>query len=110
MAVIVTPATRHQTQYSFAAAQSNGLKIQVGTLAFDDSYPTGGESLSFNGITDVLFASFTDTAGYYLSYDDSAGKVVVYEAGADGAALDEVGNTTDLSTSLAAVQYLVIGT
>lgn len=109
MAVTVTPETRQQTQYSFRGAQANGMKLQIGTLAFDASYPTGGESVAFTGISDVLFIAFNDTAGYVLTYDDSAGKVVVYEAGADGAALDEVANATDLSTALAAVQYLAIG-
>ena len=39
----------------------------------------------------------TETSGYVAQYDYSNEKVEVYEAGADGAALDEVADTTNLS-------------
>jgi len=36
--------------------------------------------------------------GYVAEYDYSGEKLVLYEAGADGAALDEVADTTDVSS------------
>ena len=75
-------------------------KFNIKRIQFDDSYPTGGESLTAGdlGFTDIHAVMIdTETSGYVAQYDYSNSKVEVYEAGADGAALDEVANTTDLS-------------
>jgi hypothetical protein len=38
-----------------------------------------------------------ENSGYVAQYDYSNEKVILYEAGSDGAILDEVANTTDVS-------------
>ena len=83
-----------------AIAGGTPSKFTIKRIQFDSSYPTGGESLTagdlgFTAIHAVMID--TETSGYVAQYDYSNEKVEVYEAGADGAALDEVGNTTDLS-------------
>ena len=83
-----------------AIAGGTPSKFTIKRIQFDSSYPTGGEALTagdlgFTAIHAVMID--TDTSGYVAQYDYSNEKDEVYEAGADGAALDEVGNTTDLS-------------
>ena len=83
-----------------AIAGGTPSKFTIKRIQFDSSYPTGGEALTagdlgFTAIHAIMID--TETSGYVAQYDYSNEKVEVYEAGADGAALDEVGNTTDLS-------------
>ena len=94
---ITTPSGAHT-----GAAISGGTasKFTIKRIQFDDSYPTGGESLTagdlgFTAIHAVLID--TESSGFIAQYDYTNEKVEVYEAGADEAALDEVGNTDDLS-------------
>jgi len=78
----------------------DGSSLITGTITMDSSYPTGGESLA------SLFATYLSSVvhlqaglngGYVPEWDSANGKLLVFEAGADGAALDEVADTTDLS-------------
>lgn len=73
------------------------------TIAFDSSYPTGGESLS---LADMGFVSSVDivqvepTLGYVFTYDYTNKKLIAYYGdnnNASDGALIEVPNTTDLS-------------
>lgn len=70
-------------------------------LNMDSSYPTGGEALTANLLTLGTITSVVsvrnDGGGYVPQYDDDTGKILMFEAGADAAALDEVTDTTDLS-------------
>ena len=75
-------------------------KYVIKRILFDSSYATGGESLTptqlgFDSLHIMLTSS--EDNGYVAEYDYSGEKLVLYEAGADGAALDEVANTTDVS-------------
>jgi len=59
----------------------NGVRFAIGTIAFDSSYPTGGEALAkealgFSG--EIAGAVFAPTAGYLFSYDLSNEKVIAY--------------------------------
>tara|TARA_R100000234_G_C4849208_1_gene114401 strand:+ start:90 stop:425 length:336 start_codon:yes stop_codon:yes gene_type:complete len=77
-------------------------KFTIKRVQFDSSYPTGGESLSaadlgFTALHMVIVQA-ESTLGYVAQYDYTNEKIEVYEAGADGAALDEVANTTNLSS------------
>ena len=77
-----------------------GSRFVIKRIQFDDSYPSGGEpltpgALGFKSIHVVL--AHGEDSGYVPQYDYTNEKMAVYEAGADGAALDEVANTTDLS-------------
>ena len=94
---ITTPSGAHTGP---AVSGGTPSKFTIKRIQFDDSSPTGGESLTAGdlGFTDIHAVMIdTETSGYVAQYDYSNSKVEVYEAGADGAALDEVGNTTDLS-------------
>lgn len=89
-------------------------KVIYGTIAFDSSYPTGGEALSLAtiGLDDRLdFITFEPTGGYVFIYDHTNKKVKVlmadYDAVADGP-LVEVADTTDLS-ALTAVRFRAEG-
>lgn len=85
-------------------------KIVTGNIAFDSSYPTGGEALDLSAKlpTKVAAVLFDGMGGYVPQYDYANKKVLMYEAGADGAALDEVADTTDLS-ALTTVRFVAIG-
>lgn len=86
----------------------------VGNFAFDSSYPTGGESLTYQNLgftSRVDWINFESSGGYVFKYDRANQKVLAYyadyDAVADGA-LIQVPNTTDLS-SLTAVRFFAIG-
>ena len=94
---ITTPSGAHT-----GAAISGGTacKFTIKRILFDDSYPTGGESVTAGdlGFTAIhMVVCDTESSGYVAQYDYSNEKIEIYEAGADAAALDEVANTTDLS-------------
>lgn len=75
-------------------------KFTIKRIQLDDSYPTGGESLTAAnlGMTALhIVICDTESSGYVAQYDYTNSKIEVYEAGADAAALDEVADTTDLS-------------
>lgn len=102
-------ASRQQTQYSLNAHAVNGQKQQIGTITFDGgTYVTGGIAFTVAAIpaTKLSFIEFNPVDGYLISYDYDAGKVQVWEAGADGAALDEFTNGEAISL---VTRYLAIG-
>lgn len=88
-------------------------RLVIGTLALDDSYPTGGEAVAIAGIEtiDKLFAS---GYGYVYEWDRAAQKLEVRQQTdpADGGGADvplvEVGSTDDLSAVVAA-PFIAIG-
>jgi len=75
-------------------------KYVIKRILFDSSYATGGEALTATTLgfesLHIMLCSSEDN-GYVAQYDYSGEKLALYEAGADGAALDEVANTTDVS-------------
>lgn len=97
-----------------------GYKAVVKTVAFDNSYPTGGEQLGSAataaagaaalGLSTVLFLHASSTSGYTFEYD-YAGKLLAYYGNNDAAdgPLIEVPNATDLS-AVTGVRILAIGT
>lgn len=105
-----TKAVQHNTNTSLNSAVSKNMHIEVGTVAFDSSYPTGGEALSFEGFTPTA-VMFQSSGGYVFSWDSTNNKVLAYRADydavADGA-LIQVANATNLA-ALTAVQYIAIG-
>lgn len=73
------------------------------SVAFDNSYPTGGEAVSDVQLGFSLKPDFVEIppkSGYVFEYDAAAKKIKVYveEAVAAGGPLVEVANLTDLST------------
>lgn len=68
-------------------------------ITFDSSYPTGGEALDLTEyVSNIDTANIEVSGGYVFAYDRTNKKVLAYEAGADGTALDEVANATNLSS------------
>ena len=77
------------------------LKMKIYDITFDSSYPTNGEGFTPSdvGMRDFESVCFSgDSSGYVPQFDYTNEKIKMYEAGADGAALDEVANGTDLSS------------
>lgn len=83
-------------------------------ITLDSSYPTGGEACDFTSLADfasvdlVVPLNSSSANGYVPQWDSTNSKLMMYEAGADAAALDEVANTTDLSAETVVV--MVFGT
>tara|TARA_R100000988_G_C3948660_1_gene139923 strand:- start:62 stop:373 length:312 start_codon:yes stop_codon:yes gene_type:complete len=70
-------------------------------ITFDSSYPTGGEALDLTAyVSNIETVGIEVSGGYVFQYDRSNKKVLAYEAGADSAALDEVANATNLSSTV----------
>ena len=85
-------------------------KYVIKTCTFDSSYATGGEELTATtlGLESLHFVALSmEKSGYVAQYDYTNSKIALYEAGADGAILDEVGNTTDVSAVV--VRVLAFG-
>lgn len=81
---------------------------RIGVLAFDSSYPTGGEALDFGDDCEtILWFQAQPTSGYSFQFDYANQKLLVYyvdnNAAADSAQI-QVPDTTDLST-LTGVRY-----
>lgn len=77
--------------------------MTAASIAFDDSYPTGGEAITPNalGLSRIDGAIFSNGDGYAFEFDAANDKVIAYyadyDAGADGA-LIQVPDTTDIAT------------
>lgn len=60
------------------------VAVWTGTIAFDDSYPTGGESLDFTSagldvFREVILVKFENKSGYSFEYDYSNKKVKAFK-------------------------------
>ena len=75
-------------------------KYVIKTATFDASYDTGGEELTATTLS-------VENSGYVAQYDYTNSKIVLYEAGADAAILDEVADTTNVSAVV--VRVLAFG-
>ena len=85
-------------------------KYVIKPATFDSSYATGGETLTATtlGLESIHFIALSmENSGYVAQYDYTNSKIVLYEAGADGAILDEVANTTNVSAVV--VRVLAFG-
>lgn len=100
------------------SANPRPVSFWFGTVAFDDSYPTGGEPFnaeSESNFSEVFAVFVASKSGYVFEYVNSATaanrKIIAYysdyDAVADGA-LIQVPDTTNLAT-LTGVTVMVIG-
>jgi hypothetical protein len=101
--------------------EGEGDIIALCTITFDSSYPTGGEPIAVADVDagaiaagaalrTVIPSGSADqlgAGGYMPAWDETNGTIMMYEAGADAAPLDEVADTTDLSAEViqAVIQY-----
>lgn len=88
------------------------VRTMVGSVAFDDSYPTNGEALDLTEwFNSVLLVVIESVGGYTFQYVYADKKVKVFyddaDLGADGPHI-EVANTTDLS-GLTDVRFVAYG-
>lgn len=85
--------------------------ILTGTVAFDSSYPTGGEDVTAVSkyFRKILRMTFNSDSGYLFEWDKTNNKILVY-ATADTVAgtRNQVADTTDLS-ALSAIDFIAIG-
>lgn len=89
------------------------LRATIFEVAFDNSYPTGGEALTAAdlGLVTIEFVLFEPAAGYTFEYDHTNSKVIARHGNNDGVADGpsvEVPNTTDLS-AVVAVRGIAFG-
>lgn len=81
------------------------------SMAFDGAYPAGGEAIAASdaGLTviDDVIVSGINESGFAPAWDRSASKILMYESGADGDALDE-NASAEVDTEI--VEMMVIGT
>jgi uncharacterized protein YfaP (DUF2135 family) len=111
MALVVTPAKQHSRSYSALAGVGAGLVIECGTMAFDSSYPTGGEAVTFSIPHHGVIAVFMEPYGGRLyQYDNSNEKIKAYfsRGGTASGVFAEVSNTSDLS-AMSNVPYVMFG-
>jgi hypothetical protein len=98
---------------SFNEKCGQDWKMFTGTIAFDASYPTGGEAWDMSALMPVsLKAVFIENkSGYVFEYDYTNKKVIAYycdySTGTD-AVMIEVANTVDLS-AVTGVRFMAIG-
>jgi len=102
-----TASVLFNTNFDLNSFLARGGKLEAGTFAFDSSYPTGGEAMTF-GFTPIVVI-VPPFSGYTFQWTGS--KLLAYYADYDAAAdgvLIQVANAADLS-ALTAVPYLAIG-
>ncbi len=77
MALTISNLVRHNV---------GDARLHVGTIDFDSSYPTGGESLTPAnvGLTKIDSIDFDSTSGYTFVYDHTNQKVLAYVASPGG--------------------------
>jgi hypothetical protein len=87
--------------------------MTIANIAFDSSYPTGGEALAANTLgmsrVDVVLAE--PSAGFLFEYNHSTQALVAYQMNYPSASVGpaiEVANATDLST-VSGVRVVAIG-
>jgi len=76
MSLVVT--YDRQEDASFRERKNKSSFLLVGSIAFDDSYPTDGELMDLSGLfKDLQIVMFEGNGGYVFEYDYTAKKVIV---------------------------------
>lgn len=89
----------------------SGLSVISGTIAFDNSYPTGGESITaitgkFQTCLQVICDNF---GGFLTTFDKTNSKLLVYQAtDAVAGTRAEAANAADLS-GITAMRFIAYG-
>lgn len=103
MALTISPAVK---------TVFGNMRVVLGTIAFDSSYPTGGEEFTVVALTGnyfrttnpyKVFCMIEPSVGYTFIFRPDTGKIQVYSTAAT-----EVSNETDLS-ALQSVKYMIFG-
>lgn len=100
MSVVATLVKRFKT--------GNGF-IALVDLAFDESYPTGGEAITVPGLAAINEIYFPQVSGYLFEYDKTNKKVLVYTpTGAGNAHTHAVALDTGVSAVPSATAALTV--
>ena len=94
----VTVTNKSLTPHTLGGLLSMGSRVKIVSLAFDDSYPTGGEAVSLGFTPDIVLIE--SVAGYIFKWDYTNAKILAYYADYDAVAdgvLIQVANATNLS-------------
>lgn len=90
-------------------------RYYIGTVAFDNSYPTGGEAvtaanLEFQSAVDavIINAQSSLVPTKVVSYDPSTGKLVINVEDGTSGIMAEAGNASDQS-GVVDVQFIAFG-
>jgi hypothetical protein len=90
------------------------LRFSTGTIAFDTSYPTGGEPIVPADVkmSKLLVLLVESNDGYVFTWDDTNDTLIAYHGNYDPGSADgpliEVGNTSDLS-GITDARYIAFG-
>lgn len=99
MALVATYAKKFKRDDT----KNGNVVVHPGTLAFDSSYPSGGEAITGWDTSNILEINIERSGTYDFLYDHVAKKVVAWDTGTSA----EVANLTDLS-ALTAVKFEVV--
>lgn len=85
-------------------------RVVFALVAFDSSYPTGGESVTAAnlGMTSIEFFLAAPRSGYTFDYNYDASNLLAYVCDDSSFAMIEVGNAVSLAT-LDSVRVMAIG-
>lgn len=86
-------------------------RIATGTISFDSSYPTDGESFTLSQLgfgSQLYHLNVSPKSGYVFEVDYTNKKLKAYIVGSTSSVLSEVANTTDLS-ALTGVRFFAVG-
>jgi hypothetical protein len=106
MAVTVTITNRK--------VADNEVEVR-GTIAFDSSYPTGGEAITLGtlGLSTLKSLYPFSFAGFVPAWNGSktAPKILLYwvDTSTDGAAMAQVVDETDVASALTALPFIAYG-
>ena len=81
------------------------MQLIIATLTPAGTYATNGDTLAETAFNSARLPRIVDvmpgvSGGFVPEWDQANKKLKVFEAGADGGALDEVGNGTDLTSEV----------
>ena len=111
---MAAPTITYYQDDTFNKKCSHGFKFITGLLTFTTYSATTTSGVQFdlsNQIpTKIHFVGFDNKNGYVPVYDYANSRIKIYEAGADGAALDELGNGTVLSgDTMSTARFFAVG-
>jgi hypothetical protein len=106
MAATKTPEAKMATAKRIRDVADWDGKMEMGVIALDSEYVTGGEAITFVGFRSVVGCWIQPRGGYVMDYTD--GKVKVYVSAVSDAVMVEVASSTDLS-ALSDIPYIAFG-
>ena len=104
MAITVSINSLARDFHDYSLMANRDMKLIPISIAFDSSYPTGGEPFSLDGVSDIMTFLIEGSGIYQFNYDYTNNKIIGYVMSTGL----EIGNATDLS-ALTDVRGLLLG-